>query len=143
MCNAAAAVLVAGGFVAIYLNKDERSKPHFTTWHGQVGLAVSIAIVAQTTASSILLLAPERLHKILGVKGTKQFKLIHRYSALVVYLVTFVEIFLSFYTNWWNRLVGEKTWALISALTAVTLLTVVVQVWCDVLRGGRISPLLN
>lgn len=128
LCNAAAAVLVAGGFIAIYFSKAERNKEHFTTWHGQVGLAVTIGIVGQATGSSLLLLSPETLHRLLGVKGTKQFKTMHRYGALVVYLATFSEIFLSFYTNWWNRLVGRETWALFSALTAFTLLTVVVQV---------------
>jgi hypothetical protein len=29
----------AGGFAAIYLNKEIADKPHFKTWHSRVGLA--------------------------------------------------------------------------------------------------------
>ncbi len=31
-------LLAVGGFVAIYLNKESRNKPHFYTYHGQFGL---------------------------------------------------------------------------------------------------------
>ncbi len=35
-------VSAAGGFGAIYLNKEIASKPHFKTWHSRVGLAALV-----------------------------------------------------------------------------------------------------
>lgn len=127
LCNAAAAVLVLGGFGTIWASKAERNKEHFTTWHGQVGLFVSIAMPLQALVSASML-APQRMTRMLGASGYKKFKKLHRFSALALYVVTFAELFLSFYTNWWTRNVSGASWALFTVLTAFTLFTIIVQV---------------
>ena len=35
----------AGGFGSIYLNKEIAGKKHFTSWHGQFGLATCVGVV--------------------------------------------------------------------------------------------------
>jgi len=40
--NAFSLVSAAGGFGAIYFNKEIAGKPHFQTWHSRVGLAALV-----------------------------------------------------------------------------------------------------
>lgn len=128
-CNLVAGLMVLGGFAAITLNKEARGKEHFTSRHGQLGLAVTGLLVLQLLGSAPLLLTPSRLAKIIGVRGLKQYKMLHRYSASAVYVLAMTDVFLGFYSNWWNREVGSgPAWYLFVALTFVVLATVVAQV---------------
>lgn len=140
-CVAAAAVLLLGGFLAIWNSKAERSKPHFTSRHGQLGLAVSLALMLQAAGSSVFLF-PDQLVRRLGPKNVKQFKTVHRYFSAVVYCAAMLEIFLAFYTNWWAGQVQGWRWNLFVGLTALTVITVLLQVrlFCFLNRAG-IGPL--
>ena len=43
--NLFAVVAAAGGFGAIYLNKEIAGKKHFTTWHGLFGLITCVGVL--------------------------------------------------------------------------------------------------
>ena len=43
----AAIIAVISGFLAIYINKDNNNKPHFVSWHGLIGVIVTVLVVVQ------------------------------------------------------------------------------------------------
>lgn len=87
----------------IYINKDLREKPHFTTWHGFVGLLVTLTVAIQVrgyswlllyemfgivnkswplcqSAGSAIFISPSISARILGARNIKPAKKIHRYA---------------------------------------------------------------
>ncbi|EGD75954.1 hypothetical protein PTSG_00661 [Salpingoeca rosetta] len=128
LCNIAAAAFVFAGFVAIFLNKDLRGKSHFVTWHGLIGLFVTILIVAQAAGSSILL-SPSLTQKLVGKSNYALVKRLHRQGAVFVYGASMGEVVLGYYSNFWNRNVSGLPWLAATALTALMAALVFLQVF--------------
>ena len=126
-CNMWAAILICGGFYAIYAYKENQGYHHYVTTHGQLGLVVASLLVVQSMASTPLLFQ-HAVAKVIGGKNLKLFKMIHRYFSTVTYIMAMAEIILGFYTKWFSSHVSELEWNIFAALTAITLVTVILQV---------------
>eukprot|EP01147_Barroeca_monosierra_P007668 gene7668-595_t len=128
LCNTSAAFLACGGFLVIYINKDLREKPHFTTWHGFVGLLVTLTVAIQSAGSAIFI-SPSISARILGARNIKPAKKIHRYASIVTYFAVIFEMTLAYYSNFWTRLVDGHMWTLITIGTAFMAFLVLAQVF--------------
>lgn len=84
-----AGILMAlGGFYVIYTNKNRNGYPHFTTYHGQAGLALIVSAIGAGMAGGVF------LHPDFGMDKTNQtIRKAHRtFARLVlggVYLTAF------------------------------------------------------
>lgn len=94
-------VCAIGGFLAVYVNKNKRSKPHFVSWHGLLGAIVVFLACFQACAGTGL------LYPTLPVFN--QFKLavmkkIHALSGTLVFMLSCLVIFLAFYSKWFVKI---------------------------------------
>lgn len=72
-------VLSLGGFYAIYHNKNLYEKPHFTSTHGKIGLAIMISMVGPLLAGGVF------LHPDFGVDNTnKLIRKIHKILSRII-----------------------------------------------------------
>jgi hypothetical protein len=53
-------VLSLVGFIAIWMSKRQRNKPHFATWHGKLGLLTMIGLAVQVLSGTLLYLGAGR-----------------------------------------------------------------------------------
>lgn len=115
------------GFAAIYLNKERNGRAHFTSTHGQLGLAVTVLVSMQSLFSAGFLFQDFMVKK-LGAKQVKTMKQVHRYASLLIYITAMAEVIISFYTGWWKDAVDAKMWMGATGLVLVTLVAVILQV---------------
>eukprot|EP00730_Choanoeca_flexa_P012747 TRINITY_DN4578_c0_g1_i1.p1 TRINITY_DN4578_c0_g1~~TRINITY_DN4578_c0_g1_i1.p1 ORF type:complete len:226 (+),score=49.99 TRINITY_DN4578_c0_g1_i1:84-680(+) len=127
LCNATAAALTAGGFAAIYINKNLRGKEHYTSYHGQVGLITTIMVVSQALVSSTMLY-PAWLIKQIGTKNYNTFKKMHRLGGTATYMLVVGEMILSYYTKWMGRQVSDEVWPIFPLATVAMAAAVVYKV---------------
>ncbi|XP_039271588.2 transmembrane reductase CYB561D2-like isoform X1 [Styela clava] len=108
------------GFVVIFYNKYERSKSHFTSWHGIFGLITVIYIVVQASCG-IFLLYPSL------VKNWKlvQLKTYHATFGLLGFTLACCTIALGLFSNWFTGNVSGFTWYL--SMFCVGWLTLVIM----------------
>ena len=72
-------MLSLGGLYAIYHNKNLYEKPHFTSTHGKIGLALMISMVGPLSAGGVF------LHPDFGIDKTNQtIRKIHKMFSRVL-----------------------------------------------------------
>jgi cytochrome b-561 domain-containing protein 2 len=109
--NMAAVVCAILGFTVIYYNKSINDKPHFTTWHGLLGLITVIYITAQSLGGDVV--KYEWLRRILGVRmSLGKLKIYHATSGLVAFTLVVTTMMLALYSTWFTSQVGWVLWLL-------------------------------
>ena len=98
-----AVVSIIGGFLAIFINKNKRNKPHFVSWHGLLGGITAFMACFQMT------MGPALLYPTLPI--VNKFKLammkkLHALSGTIIFMSSCLVIFLGFYSNWFVSKVG-------------------------------------
>jgi len=96
----------AGGFGAIYLNKEVAGKDHFKTWHGKVGLATCLGSVLVAVGG----IAAKYSSSIKGYVKPINTKLYHATGALVVFGLAMSAMCLACYSNWFQKRVDGYLW---------------------------------
>lgn len=94
-----AAVAHGLGFTAIYYNKELNDKPHFTSWHGIMGLAASGLLWLQLSAG-IFIKYPTLLKTLFSLK---LIKACHGLSGTLTYTVGMIAMLLSFWSLWFQK----------------------------------------
>lgn len=111
MVMLAAAVSAVFGVAAIYYNKVLNHKPHFTSWHGLLGIWTLGVFLAQAFGG-IFLLYPALSLKLVS----KQFvKKCHMLSGSIVAVLGYSSLVLSTYSNWFTSRFGGLAWYLFLA----------------------------
>jgi len=96
----------AGGFGAIYLNKEIAGKSHFTTWHGQLGLITCLASLLVALGG----LAAKYSGLLRSYVKPINTKLYHATGALIVFALAMVTMCLACYSNWFRKRVDGFLW---------------------------------
>jgi len=99
-------VAAAGGFGAIYLNKEVAGKPHFTSWHGKFGLAACIGSLLAAVGG----VAAKYSSSLRSYAKPINVKLYHATGALVVFGLAMVATCLGCYSNWFLKRVDGYLW---------------------------------
>nr|CAH8871116.1 unnamed protein product [Trichobilharzia regenti] len=94
-----AALLLFLGFIAIYANKVLNGKPHFTTWHGLLGLFTVIYCISQLLFGFVFHWNYNLWRSVLTY-STARF--LHAVSGTVLYCSVSLTFILGFYTNWFQ-----------------------------------------
>lgn len=87
------------GFTAIYYNKELNNKPHFTSWHGTMGLAASVLLWLQLCAG-MFVKYPTLLKKFFSLK---LIKACHGLSGTLTYATGMLAMLLSFWSLWFQN----------------------------------------
>ncbi|XP_030584360.1 transmembrane reductase CYB561D2 [Archocentrus centrarchus] len=95
------------GFAAIFYNKHLIDKPHFTSWHGLLGLLTICVVVAQSLAA--MPLSYPSLAKGWSLAKLKRY---HAASGLITYLLGSASLLLGLCSVWFTASVREYTWYL-------------------------------
>ncbi|KAM8917219.1 transmembrane reductase CYB561D2 isoform 2-T2 [Spinachia spinachia] len=111
------------GLAAIVYNKHLNGKPHFTSWHGLLGLLAACVVALQSSAA-VPLLYPS-LAKGWSLAKLKRY---HAAAGLVAYLLGSGSLLLGLRSAWFSAAVGEYTWYLAAACCAFNALVVTNQV---------------
>lgn len=109
------------GFAAIFYNKHLTDKPHFTSWHGLLGLLTMCAVVAQSLAA--MPLGYPSLAKGWSLAKLKRY---HAASGIVTYLLASGSLLLGLCSAGFSASVSEYTWylsALCPALGATVIMS--------------------
>ena len=86
-------MLTLGGFYAIYKNKNNWGKDHFTTTHGQAGLAIIISAIGAGLVGGVF------LHPDFGMdKTNKSIRYAHKMFARALLMAGWGTAFYGFYT---------------------------------------------
>ena len=96
--SVAAVVSICIGFLAIYNNKEENGKPHFVSWHGLIGLAITILAVIQ------LLFGPvAKYAKFMpSIVPVNQIKTIHIFLGVLASILGVFALVTSCATNYFS-----------------------------------------
>ena len=120
-----AAVLSAlVGTAAIYYNKHINNKPHFTTWHGYIGIISFIYFGLQAIGGIVAkyprLLLPN--FKIVDIR------LYHVVSGIVAIVLVNSTLYLSLYSAWFNKNVEGIRWYTCACVLSFMNLMIVQQI---------------
>ncbi|GFO20576.1 cytochrome b561 domain-containing protein 2-like protein [Plakobranchus ocellatus] len=91
-------IAVSIGFAVIFYNKDMAGKPHFTTWHGLLGLITLCFCGAQSSGGALI-----KYYRYVGsyVKiRLADLKLYHATAGLCASLLITVTLLLSLFSTW-------------------------------------------
>lgn len=99
-------VAAAGGFGAIYLNKEVAGKSHFTSWHGKFGLAACVGSLLAALGG----VAAKYSSSLRNYAKPINVKLYHATGALVVFGLAMVATCLGCYSNWFLKRVDGYLW---------------------------------
>lgn len=97
------------GYLAIWKSKVERGKNHFTTWHGQIGLASGIVLFAQVVLGAL------QFFTIPSVSSQRLlFRKLHRVLGSVLGLLMATTFALGFASNYAQRLFSpSEQWLMV------------------------------
>jgi len=98
------------GFYAIYTNKNETRKSHFTTWHGLFGFLTIILLTLQATGGILAKYGYTRIvsNMLKSMKmNTSLVKKGHRLNGTLSMCLIFVTLTLALYSNWFSAIVAE------------------------------------
>jgi len=104
--NVFSLLAAAGGFGAIYLNKEIASKPHFTTWHGKVGLATCLGALLAALGG----LGAKYSSYLRSFAKPINVKLYHATGSLIVFTLSMITMCLACYSNWFRNRVDGFLW---------------------------------
>lgn len=111
------------GLAAIVYNKHLNGKPHFTSWHGLLGLLTVCAAGAQSLAA-----VPLIYHSLAKGWSLAKLKRYHGASGLVTYLLGSGSLLLGLCSTWFTGSVGESAWYLSALAPALSTLVIMKQV---------------
>lgn len=97
------------GFVVIYLNKNMKDKPHFTTWHGLLGVVTVCSIPLAAVGGNIV--KYKGLRDMLKVKQSLgELKIMHATGGLMAFTLVMSTMMLALYTDWFTNQVHTFAW---------------------------------
>ncbi|XP_073501227.1 transmembrane reductase CYB561D2 [Phyllobates terribilis] len=111
------------GLGIIYYNKGVHGKPHFSTWHGRLGLLTVLCALVQN-AGGVTLLYPKLLQR----WTLSTLKLYHATSGLLAYLLGCTSLILGMCSLWFSAHVTGTSWYLCALCPLLTGLVVMNQV---------------
>ncbi|XP_042363651.1 transmembrane reductase CYB561D2 [Plectropomus leopardus] len=111
------------GLAAISYNKHLNGKPHFTSWHGLLGLLTVCVVGLQSVAAVPLIYTS--LAKGWSLAKLKRY---HVASGLVTYLLGSASLLLGLSSAWFTAAVGKYTWYLSALCTALNALVIMNQI---------------
>lgn len=111
------------GLCAIVYNKNLNDKPHFTSWHGLIGV-ITVAVVGLQSLGGLALLYP-KLAKGWSLAKLKRY---HATSGLLTYLLGSVSLFLGLCSLWFSSSVSGYVWYLSVLCPVLCALVVMSQV---------------
>lgn len=88
-------------FLAIYYNKQQRNKPHFTTWHGLLGLIAFGWSLAQSFTGLFLTIFQRYIRSFGLTYG--QLRIYHATSGVLLFTFSCFVIVLSLASNWFQN----------------------------------------
>lgn len=129
------------GFAAIYVNKTRHDKPHFTTWHGLLGIITICAIPMAALGGNIV--KYKGLRDMLKVKQSLgELKIMHATGGLVIFTLVMTTMMLGLYSEWYTSQVDGIFWYLSMLCVSFMAMVVMNQVVTEYLprtRGQRSS----
>ncbi|TKS71379.1 Cytochrome b561 domain-containing protein 2 [Collichthys lucidus] len=111
------------GLAAIFYNKHLNGKPHFTSWHGLLGLLTVCVVVFQSLAALPLI-----YHSWAKGWSLAKLKRYHAATGLVMYLLGTASLLLGLSSAWFTGSVREYTWYLSALCPALAALFMMNQV---------------
>ncbi|XP_070706052.1 transmembrane reductase CYB561D2 [Pempheris klunzingeri] len=111
------------GVAAISYNKHLNGKPHFTSWHGLLGLFTVCVLGVQSVAA-----VPLIYHSLAKGWSLAKLKRYHAASGLVTYLLGSVSLLLGLSSAWFTASVRGYTWYLSALCPALSTLVMMSQV---------------
>lgn len=94
-----AAILSYTGFAIVFINKSNKNKEHFKTWHGTLGL-VCVIFLCPTCILGFLTLFKVDLRKYISPVWNKA---LHIFLGVTTFLIGTVTLVLSVYSNWFVK----------------------------------------
>ncbi|KAF4093522.1 hypothetical protein AMELA_G00002980 [Ameiurus melas] len=122
------------GLGAVVYNKNLNSKPHFSTWHGLVGM-VTVCVVAVQSVAAL----PLVYHKLAKGWSLAKLKRYHAAAGLVTYLLGSASLILGACSTWFTSSVGGNAWYVIVLCPVVAALTVMSQVTSAYMAKKRLQ----
>ncbi|MCJ8744166.1 hypothetical protein PDJAM_G00115470 [Pangasius djambal] len=120
-CSCASCAVV--GLGTIFYNKHVNGKPHFSTWHGLMGVVTVCVVVLQSLAALPLI-----YHKLAKGWSLAKLKRYHAAAGLVTYLLGSASLLLGTCSAWFTSSVGGNAWYVTALCPAVSALTIMSQV---------------
>jgi len=111
------------GLAAIVYNKHLNGKPHFTSWHGLLGLLTVCVVGLQSVAA-----LPLVYHSLAKGWSVAKLKRYHTATGLVTYLLGSASLLLGLSSAWFTGSVGEYGWYLSALCCALNALIIMNQV---------------
>ncbi|XP_072522591.1 transmembrane reductase CYB561D2 isoform X2 [Salminus brasiliensis] len=111
------------GLVVIFYNKHLNGKPHFTTWHGLIGVLTVCVVVVQSVGALPLL-----YHKLAKGWSLAKLKRYHAASGLLTYLLGSISLLLGTCSVWFMGSVSGYTWYFVAFCPMLAALVVMSQV---------------
>lgn len=130
LCASCAAL----GVVAIFSNKHLNGKPHFTSWHGLLGLLTVCVVVVQCLAALPLI-----YHSLAKGWSLAKLKRYHAATGLVTYMLGGASLLLGLCTAWFTASVSEYTWYLSALCPVLTSLFIMNQVTSAYMARKRLQ----
>ncbi|GAA6221873.1 cytochrome b561 domain-containing protein 2 [Lates japonicus] len=122
------------GLAAISYNKHLNGKPHFTSWHGLLGLLTVCVVGLQSLAA-----VPLIYHSLAKGWSLAKLKRYHAASGLVTYLLGSVSLLLGLCSTWFTAAVMEYTWYLSVLCPALSALIIMNQVTSAYMAKKRLQ----
>ncbi|KAK2915093.1 cytochrome b561 domain-containing protein 2 [Channa argus] len=122
------------GLSAISYNKFLNDKPHFTSWHGLLGLLTLCVLGLQSLAA-----VPLIYHSLAKGWSLAKLKRYHAASGLVTYLLSSVSLLLGLCSAWFTASVGEYTWYIAAVGPALSALVIMNQVTSAYMAKKRLQ----
>lgn len=111
------------GVAAIFYNKHLKGKPHFTSWHGVLGVLTLWVVILQSLAALPLLY--NSLAKGWSLAKLKQY---HAATGMLSYLLGSISLVLGLSSAWFTASVRGYAWYLTVLCPVVCALAVIEQI---------------
>ncbi|XP_040889880.1 cytochrome b561 domain-containing protein 2 [Toxotes jaculatrix] len=122
------------GLAAISYNKYLNGKPHFTSWHGLLGL-ITVCVVGLQSLAAVPLI----YHSLAKGWSLAKLKRYHAASGLVTYLLGSISLLLGLCSAWFTASVKESTWYLSALCPALSALIIMNQVTSAYMAKKRLQ----
>lgn len=122
------------GLAAISYNKHVNGKPHFTSWHGLLGL-VTVCVVALQSLAAVPLI----YHSLVKGWSLAKLKRYHAASGLVTYLLGGASLLLGLSSAWFAAAVSDRTWYLVALCPAISMFIIMNQVTSAYMAKKRLQ----
>lgn len=124
------------GFYVIYHNKERNESPHFTSWHGIVGLITIITVCGVGPFGGLAAKYPQYLAPMLRPADVKMY---HATGGLFAVSLFSATLILAFYTTWFTTAVTGTTWYACVVCVIAMLLIITNQVTTAYIRRTKVK----